>query len=51
MDNKYTRKEEDCPLIQQLCNKEDKNCNRCIGEEEEWQVKEFRKEAEKMKMK
>lgn len=37
MDNVYTRKEEICPLIGQLCDSEDKNCDKCIGEEEQYQ--------------
>ena len=37
MDNVYTRKKEVCPLIGQLCDSEDKDCNRCIGEEAQWQ--------------
>lgn len=37
LDNKYTRKEEKCPLCVGYCDKGDKDCNKCIAEEEEWQ--------------
>jgi hypothetical protein len=37
MDNQYTRKELKCPLLGDFCNGKDKNCDRCIMEEEEFQ--------------
>ena len=34
MDNEYTRKEKPCFLSNgEFCDKEDKNCDRCIAEE------------------
>lgn len=37
MDNQYTKKELKCPLANNFCDKEDKDCNRCIVEEDEYQ--------------
>lgn len=44
MDNEYTRKEKICPLIGEICNHKDKNCDRCIYEEEQWQIKQSKEE-------
>ena len=33
-DNEYTRKEQICPLVGDYCNEEDKNCDKCISDEE-----------------
>lgn len=41
-DNEYTRKEKVCPLAGEYCNSEDKNCDRCIAEEEEWEVNRWK---------
>lgn len=38
MDNEYTRKEVPCPLLgEEYCDQLDKNCNRCIAQEEAWE--------------
>ena len=38
MNNEYTRKEKPCFLSNgEFCDKEDKNCDRCIAEEEQYQ--------------
>lgn len=37
MDNEFTRKEKPCPLSGELCDREDKDCNYCIAEEEKYQ--------------
>jgi hypothetical protein len=46
MNNTYTRKEEICPLINQMCNCDDKNCNRCVGEETQYEEEKARQDAE-----
>lgn len=38
MDNEFTRKEVKCPLLGEYCNREDKDCNICIGEEMEFEA-------------
>lgn len=40
MDNQYTRKEKICPLANDYCNREDKDCNVCISKEDNYQLKE-----------
>ena len=38
MNNEYTRKEKPCFLSNgEFCDKEDKNCDRCIAAEEQYQ--------------
>lgn len=45
MDNEYTKKEKECPLIAGFCTQEHKNCNICIAEEEEWQEEQCIREC------
>lgn len=44
MDNEYTRKEKECPLIGEMCNYKSKNCERCICKEEEHQIKQAKEQ-------
>lgn len=44
MDSRFTRKEEECPLAGCYCNREDKDCDICLGEEEEFQTLECLKQ-------
>lgn len=37
VNNEFTRKEKPCPLSGELCDREDKDCNYCIAEEEKYQ--------------
>lgn len=37
MDNEFTRKELPCPLSGKECDSNDKDCNKCIAEEIEWE--------------
>lgn len=45
MENKYTRKEIICPLANALCDREDKDCNICIGEEMEWEKSQSKEDC------
>ena len=46
MDNEYTRKEKECPLVIGFCNQDHKDCNICIAAEEAWQEEQCRRECE-----
>lgn len=37
MDNEYTRKENECPIFGNYCDREDKKCNICVSQEEAWE--------------
>ena len=45
IDNEYTRKEVECPLVMGFCNEDHKDCNICIAEEEEWQREQCRRDC------
>lgn len=47
MDNKYTRKEEICPLCNGYCDNKNKDCNECIAKEEQYQIEQCKIECMK----
>jgi len=42
MDNRFTRKEEMCPIAGALCDCDDKNCNSCITKEVAWEIAQLK---------
>ena len=44
-DNQYTRKEVVCFINRVYCDSEEKDCGKCIFEEEEFQKEQWRKEC------